>query len=208
MDMKDKYTAYAEECLDNIFDAMDQIKLNSIMVLTGENATGKSLIRKALAPVLTKQNNGERVRIADISMERRTGLHSELGGGGVFLRDTEWVATSSNSIHNIRSICKATDRYIVLDEPEIGCGLSMQASIAEFLNKTLPEVLQNNKGVLIITHSKEIVKRLNNVEFINLQKLTKEEWLSAEPVIIDFEEFEEKQNALFHLVQDHLNKKS
>lgn len=203
---ENKYKEYADQCIDNIIDALGQIKAHKITILTGDNASGKSLVRKQVWEAI-ERDTGKRVITADSSMERRTGLHSELGGGGVFVRDTAWSATSENSIHFIKCVLQATERYVVIDEPEIGCSLSLQASIGEYLNKVLPEVLGKNYGIMIITHSKEIVKRLTCADtFINLQKRTKDEWLNMEPEVIDLDEFLAKSSALFKGLQKALHK--
>lgn len=201
-----EYTEYAEKALDNIFDALDKIKVGEITILTGDNGTGKSLIRKVIGSAIAKQLDGERVPVADISMERRTGLHAELGGGGVFLRDTEWLATSQNSLSFLRGILNSVKgRYVVLDEPEIGMSVSLQASISEWLKNKLPDVLKDNEGVLIITHSAELVRRLREISsFVNLQGLTVDEWLNMPPTVIDLDEFEAKCSALHSLLQKHL----
>lgn len=201
---KSVHEVWAEEAFDNLVDALESIHANEITVLTGDNGTGKSLIRKLLWKQL-EEELGFRVKVADTSMERRTGLHSELGGGGVFCRDAEWVATSENSIRFMRSVLMADERFIVLDEPEIGLSESMQLSVAKFLNEKLPEVMKKNYGVLIITHSKIIIENLDCIgKFVNIQKLTKEDYLAKEPECIDLEEFDKRSSALFKLLQSHL----
>lgn len=204
METTDKYTEYAEQCIDNILDTLEKVEPNKITVVTGDNATGKSVLRQLVWKPISKAL-GKQIKVADISMQRRTGLHSELGGGGVFLRDTDWSATSTNTLSFIKSVLGATERYIVLDEPEIGMSVSLQASVGEYLNKILPEVLEKNYGIMIITHSHELIKRLSCCDvFLNLQGKSKEEYLTAEPEIIDLEEFEKRDNALFKALQNQL----
>ena len=113
----DMYKEWAQEAYENILDALDQIKTGHVTILTGDNGTGKSLIRKVLCSSLRNQENDDTIKIADISMEKRTGLHAGLGGGGVFFRDVEWVATSDNSLSFLYSLFNsAKDRYLVLDD--------------------------------------------------------------------------------------------
>ena len=137
-------------------------------------------------------------------MERRTGTHSDLGGMGVFLRDNDASATSSNTIQFIKGVLESKKRYIVIDEPEIGMSESIQKSIAVYFNKRFPEVLKENYGILVITHSKQIVKTLDDCNFINIQKKTKDEWLNAEPEVIDIDLFEKQSMDLFRLLQTKL----
>ena len=85
-----------EDHIDNLIDIRDRIQLNEVTILTGDNATGKSVIRKTLWQHINDLLGIEEQKsfISDISMERRTGLHAGLGGGGVFLRDCGWTPTS------------------------------------------------------------------------------------------------------------------
>lgn len=202
----DMYKEWAQEAYENILDALDQIKTGHVTILTGDNGTGKSLIRKVLCSSLRNQENDDTIKIADISMEKRTGLHDELGGGGVFLRDVEWVATSDNSLSFLYSLLNsAKDRYLVLDEPELGMSQDLQKSIGIYLSKRIPETMKENRGMLIITHSREFVRSLS-VEhvFVNLQKKSEEEWLNESTKEIDLDDFRKKCDALFNLLRDHL----
>ena len=195
-----------EKAFDNIMDAMDKIHLNKVTVLTGENASGKSLIRKCVGAHLQNEYTGSgRIKVCHSSMEQRTGLHSEMGGGGVFLRDVEWIATSINSIDFIKRVLNENDRYIILDEPEIGLSESIQYSLAHYLNKVIPEIIKKNLGILIITHSKVLVKALSICdEFVNIQGKTYDEWINAEPELIDIEELSKNSDALYLEINKHL----
>lgn len=202
----DMYKEWAQEAYENILDALDQIKTGHVTILTGDNGTGKSLIRKVLCSSLRNQENDDTIKIADISMEKRTGLHAGLGGGGVFFRDVEWVATSDNSLSFLYSLLNsAKDRYLVLDEPELGMSQDLQKSIGIYLSKRIPETMKENRGMLIITHSREFVRSLS-VEhvFVNLQKKSEEEWLNESAKEIDLDDFRKKCDALFNLLRDHL----
>ena len=202
----DMYKEWAQETYENILDALDQIKTGHVTILTGDNGTGKSLIRKVLCSSLRNQENDDTIKIDDISMEKRTGLHAGLGGGGVFLRDVEWVATSDNRLSFLYSLLNsAKDRYLVLDEPELGMSQDLQKSIGIYLSKRIPETMKENRGMLIITHSREFVRSLS-VEhvFVNLQKKSEEEWLNESAKEIDLDDFRKKCDALFNLLRDHL----
>ena len=202
----DMYKEWAQEAYENILDALDQIKTGHVTILTGDNGTGKSLIRKVLCSSLRNQENDDTIKIADISMEKRTGLHAGLGGGGVFFRDVEWVGPCATSLSFLYSLLNsAKDRYLVLDEPELGMSQDLQKSIGIYLSKRIPETMKENRGMLIITHSREFVRSLS-VEhvFVNLQKKSEEEWLNESAKEIDLDDFRKKCDALFNLLRDHL----
>lgn len=197
---------WTDKAINNIIDAIDKIQFGKIIILTGENGSGKSLIRKLLPYQLKDKNGGELVKVASTSMDRRTGLHSEMGGAGVFCRDTEWVATSENSFSFIRQIINSVkDRFVVIDEPEIGMSDSLKIALGNWLNKNLPELLDRNQAVMIITHSKELVKQITFThDFINIQGLTEEEWMNETPKMLDIEEWSKKNTELFKALQKRL----
>ena len=139
---------------------MDGIELNKITVLTGNNGSGKSMIRKLLHQFLhtkpsLKDKNINNI-IASISMDDRSGINPNQMM--VFSRDCEWLPTSENTLNSIQSILKTKDRFLILDELEIGMGEELQAGLAEYLNQNLH--IDQTLGVLIITHSRTMVKHL------------------------------------------------
>ena len=146
--------------IDHLIDIMDGIELNKITVLTGNNGSGKSMIRKLLHQFLhakpsLKDKNINNI-IASISMDDRSGMNPNQMM--VFSRDREWLPTSENTLNSIQSILKTKDRFLILDELEIGMGEELQAGLAEYLNQNLH--IDQTLGVLIITHSRTMVKHL------------------------------------------------
>ena len=183
-------------------------------ILTGDNATGKSVIRKTLWKHINDLLGIEEDKsyVSDISMERRTGLHPGLGGAGVLLRDCGWTPTSMETYSFIKGIFqnlnddneKISKRFIVLDEPEIGASKEVQKAFAKYINKFYEKIHDNNKcyGLLVITHSDEIIKNLKCDNFLNIQGLTKEEYLNREIKDIDLEEIDEFSTNLFKTIRD------
>lgn len=198
-----------EDHIDNLIDIRDSIKLNEVTILTGDNATGKSVIRKTLWQHINDLLGIEEQKsfVSDISMERRTGLHPEMGGGGIFLRDCGWTPTSIETYRFIKGVFQALNnnkRFIVLDEPEIGASKEVQKAFAKYINNFYEDIHDNNKcyGLLVITHSDEIIKNLKCDNFLNIQGLTKEEYLNREIKDIDLEELEKFSLDLFCGIRD------
>lgn len=196
-----------KEKYDKIHEFLDTVSLGKLIVLTGGNATGKSLIRKVLWQSLSKlkpdgRSNGSYT--ADTSMERRTNNNAAYGALSSMFCDVGWIATSENSIHNVENVLDLDDRFIVLDEPEVGCSLELQAGLADYINKRKQEILEKNLGILVITHSKVMVERIEADEFFNMEGMTKEEWLSREIVPVDIEEFVKEAEATFDFMRDVL----
>ena len=198
-----------EDHIDNLIDIRDRIQLNEVTILTGDNATGKSLIRKTLWQHINDLLGIEKQKsfISDISMERRTGLHPELGGGGVLLRDCGWTPTSMETYRYIKGVFQTLNndkRFIVLDEPEIGASKEVQKAFAKYINNFYEDIHDDNKcyGLLVITHSDEIIKNLKCDNFLNIQGLTKEEYLNREVKDIDLEEIDKFSIDLFRGIQN------
>lgn len=51
-----------------------------------------------------------------------------------FLRDSAWTSTGQNTAELLMSILNTENRYIVLDEPELGMGEELQLTIANYIN--------------------------------------------------------------------------
>ena len=80
----------------------------------------------------------------------------------------------------------------------------MQKAFAKYINNFYEEIHDNNKwyGLLVITHSDEIIKNLKCDNFLNIQGLTKEEYLNREIKDIDLEEIEKFSLDLFCGIRD------
>ena len=201
-----------EEKKNAVLDAMDKINIHEVTILTGDNASGKSLLRKLLWSRLLEQlpDRDPKKLIIDMSMERRTGSYASLGALSGMFRDNDVTATSCNSIHFIKMITnyqneKEKDkRYLVFDEPEVGCGEEVQLGLALWINKMREYIVTNTLGLLIITHSRHIVKNVNCDNFINIEGKTKDEWLNREIVPKDPEELYKEADEFFLYLRDCL----
>ena len=205
----------AKEHLDNL---LKLIKTNhftdNITILTGDNGSGKSLVRKIISEKIRKEleENGELVDmnhlVSAVSMEKRTYDDPMWGGLNCFAHDSPTDPTSINTYVFIRQLLKQGNRFIVIDEPEIGMSEETQLLLCNSLNKKLQEV-ENLKGVLIITHSRVIVNFLSHNQFLNIEGLTEEQWLGRELKLPKYtlEELHEKSNSLFREIENRTKKK-
>ncbi len=177
----------------------------SISVLTGNNGTGKSLLRSQLS-FRTKEANGKNVVHA--SMALRTGLHSHLGGLGVMLRDAEWNATSYSTFHTIKQATRSIHgSYLCLDEIEIGCSRETIMGMTQWLNDHLRKALKGTLGCLVITHSDFVVRNLDFDHWFNLDGYeTAEAWLDREIKAVDMEKFVEQHGELSKFIQSQMIK--
>jgi len=183
----------ADVYLEKVLTNLERIKPFEVTVLTGANGSGKSLVRKVLPQRMAEELNIPKERvIGSTSMERRMGTP--------FLSDSPWQPTSMETWNQIRQILNQLDRYIVIDEPEIGTDEDVQMAIIGKINDAVKEVYDKGdfKGCLIITHSKLFVRLIRHHQFINLNGLSEDEWLDRLPVRADLEELKHNTHELKH----------
>jgi len=186
----------ADSYLEKVLDNLEKIKPYEVTVLTGSNGSGKSLVRKVLPQRLAEELNMDKHKvIGSISMERRT--------NNSFLHDDPWSPTSLQTWGQIKQILNQLDRYIVIDEPEIGTDEDVQIAIIEKINDAVKDVYDKGefKGCLIITHSKMFVRRIRHHKFINLNGLNEDEWLDRIPGPANLDELKYNSHQLFLAVE-------
>jgi predicted ATPase len=197
--------SFEEQC-DHITDMIKAIPMDgSISVLTGSNGTGKSLVRTQLSFRAKEQKKV----VVHSSMALRTGLHSELGGMGVFLRDDDWNATSYETIRSIKKAIQSTnDNFLCLDEIEIGCSTEMIMGMALWLNEHLRPGIEGSLGCLVITHSPYVVEHLEHDNWFNMDNYeTAEAWLARPIEPVDLDAFIEEQQGMFKAVRGRMKSK-
>lgn len=212
--MKREYTQEIEDKYNRMTETFQKINLNKITILTGSNGSGKSLIRKQL-PFLVKRNlemediKDTKGYIGSTSMDARTTNNPEWGGLSGARLDTNWIATSQNTLHELKGLFNAVRnskyKYLVIDEFEIGCGEETILAIAQFINDELNYLIENTQleGALIITHSRIGVKNIKHDDFLNIEGMSEDEWINREIKPINLDELD--ANELFFYIRD-LNK--
>lgn len=191
--------------VDRLIGIAKSIELHKLTVLTGSNASGKSVVRKLMnqaIPMKLSMGPDTQRCVAALSFMTRAGLDSYRGCN--FMRDSEWSATSENSVRLAKSLLKTdTGRYLILDEPEIGMAEEMQLALAQYINSVKEDVLKNSYGLMVITHSRIIVKELHDDVFVNIDNAgwNKEDWLNREIVPTDLDKFTERSSRLFEAIR-------
>lgn len=193
--------------IDRLIKIAESIELGKLTILTGSNGSGKSVIRKLLPTRIQEKlgkDSPERL-VSSLSFMSRCALNSMCGIN--FLRDSEWTSTGDNTVHLLKSILNHDERFIVLDEVELGMGEELQLSIANYINSIKDEVLKKSYGLLVITHSRIVAKTLKEDAFFNIDGIeTKEEWLNREIVPTDLDQFEKDCEELFVAIRDRSKK--
>jgi ABC-type uncharacterized transport system ATPase subunit len=199
-----------EDYVDNLIDITNSIDITKKTLLTGRNAGGKSFIRKLLTSIIHNKYKleGKKALVLQASQELRTRSNPEFGALSSFAHDLEWFATSDNTLNCLRQIINKKNKasYIIIDEPEIGLGEELLMGVCDWLNNELEHV---NCGILITTHSRTFIDYSHICdEWINLEGLTKFEWLYRVPDKLNVEEFNEFSHNLFEVIRDRLNNKN
>jgi len=199
------------EKYDRIIKVFKNFDPEGITILTGNNGSGKSLLRKQL-PFAFRQYfgldhvNKTKGMIASTSMEARTNSNPEWGALSGMMQDTEWIATSQNTFNLIHELLDAVEKgkskYVVIDEYEIGCSEETILAIAKYISSRLKKMIAEKRimGALIITHSRIGVKNIEHDHFVNMEGLSEKEWINRKIVPTDLDALD--TNELFFYIRD------
>jgi Fe-S cluster assembly ATPase SufC len=192
--------------IDDLIGVAESIEPYKVTILTGSNGIGKSFVRKIVGFKIAEKlgKDTSKSTVASTSMEQRTGSNPEWGAMAGIMRDLGWTPTSRETLNKIEQLLKIEDRYIVIDEPELGMGEELVRGLIEYLNKNLTPDL--NLGVLIITHSRDIVNYLRHDKFINVDGMNVIEWLNREIIPMHFDELEQRTSLMFDEIRDRTSK--
>ena len=208
MDYKNTTQENLNNHIDNLLDVLNNIEIGKVTVLTGGNATGKSVIRKLLTSKIMKTlGTGNRSVVSSVSMQLRTGTPDSLLGTGLdsMMRDVPWSSTSEHTgtlldgmTKNFIEDCKK--RFLVIDELEIGMSKELQLGTCLWLNDVISKILKNTYGILIITHSDIVVSNIKHDKFINIEGMSEEEWLNREIKPVSPEDLRNWSSALYRAI--------
>lgn len=156
----------------------------------------------------------------EASMDMRS---SSMGDAGMFCHDLRWLVTSDNSTHHMRILFNGygdpdapdsddnryshhhnyNGRWMFLDESEVGCSEELAAGIGEYITKEWERIKPYCPCIVVVSYSHELIKRLPlDANWINLDGLSREEYLNREVIPIDVEEFEKHAFKFFDTVRD------
>jgi len=213
--MKEKKT-YSEKtklAYTRLQETFQDLDVEGVTILTGNNGSGKSVIRKQLPFAFQNLYELEKVSetqgwIMSTSMDARTGSNAEWGALSGIMNDTSWVATSQNTFHSIKGLLDSAERsekvkYVVIDEYEIGCSEETIVALAQYISQRIQKLLEDKKiiGAMVITHSRLGVEHIKFDHFVNIEGRTYEEWKNREIVPTNLEELE--ANELFGYIRDN-----
>lgn len=193
--------------IDFLIDTARAVQKGKITILTGPNGYGKSFLRKLVGSLSSKYDFP---KVASISMEMRTNAKEDFSALKSIMMDGVDDATSNHSCYMLRSIFQsATDRYIIIDEPEIGMGKEVLLGYIQELNAEIQKQKDAGTflGVMIITHSEFFIENFNHDIFLNLENLTFEQWKNREIKAIEPKALSEWSHEMWLAIEKRMKNK-
>lgn len=186
-----------EKHIEHLVSVLDGIPEGKISILTGSNGSGKSVIRKQLS---------SRLKTAQTSLEQRTSSNPNFGALSGIMQDTGWLPSSEQTLTKIEGLVEknSKDRYVIIDEPEIGMGEETVMALCSYLNNQFEEKMKSKEvlGFLVITHNRYLIEHLKTDNFFCTDEeiTTKKEWLNRKLIPTDLADL--KENKLFYVLRD------
>jgi ABC-type dipeptide/oligopeptide/nickel transport system ATPase component len=125
--------------------------------------------------------------------------------------DLSWESTGEHTLDLVCNLLKSNTsekmakenrRYIIIDELETGLSKEVLLGVCNLLNTEMDNILKNSYGVLLITHSDEVVTQVKHDVFLNIEGMTEEEWLNREIVPVSPDDIREWSLALFRGIRN------
>jgi hypothetical protein len=134
-----------------------------LVVVTGENASGKSLYVRVAAAVLQQEG----VLAVSVSIRERTGAGThEMGGMRriMMFGDEQEQSTGATSVGVVQTAFRNLDRaqgsMLIVDEPELGLSEAYARALGEYIGQQTRSVPASCLGVMVVTHSRALVQGL------------------------------------------------
>lgn len=174
--------------MKNVFPNQLTEANSKLCIVTGNNTSGKSLLRKVLH-VCCDDDKTEYIHLSQ--QGRSTG---DIGALKSFVygneRDESTGYNSTNTILGaIRTgIAREKPFVLMLDEPEIGCSEELAAALAIRLDRDM-DLMTHMVGMIIVTHSRQVAKHLlkRNPSHLRMSDdgMTLEQWINRETTPVE-----------------------
>ena len=186
------------------------------MVVVGDNATGKSFLRRIITLRCSKAN--PRIEPIRTSMEERSGAGYMYGPMRALIYGDEGIfSTGTNSLNVVRGGIKTSrgrehPNILIFDEPDIGCSDSLAAGLGVQIRDFAADLPEYTRAVFVISHSRYLLQQLVGCDPHILWMgenpgNSLQEWLTREVVPVDPEEVAEMNITTFRRIQKILDRK-
>ena len=187
---------------DEIIKASFTPENKTLLVITGENATGKSFVRRLVQSICKL----EKIELIHLSQEgrSRSGIVSSLIYGDESNNSTGYL-TSNLITTGINTCQKRTSKHFIFwDEPDIGLSDKYAAAVGIKIKEFVENLPNLTTGVIVTTHRKCLVYQLLPLKPSLLRlgdKKTLRQWFDEVIKPGDLNELSEKNNKLFEQIQ-------
>lgn len=185
---------------------------SNVVIVTGSNGSGKSLLRRIFYTLLKNHNAGVSIRMS--SQEGRSGYMASMIYGL-----EEMFPTGLLSINTTKRILLPNNESeklaVIIDEPEIGMAEETSMAFGQMLFEEIQKQWECLTMVVVITHNRHIARSLSklNPNYIQLGSLTYLDlnaWINREVVPADIDKLQSeaakrKERALAILNTDGRN---
>lgn len=176
------------------FSAIVHPGKDKVLLITGENASGKSVFFQVMA-ARAKRDAG--MLGIQISIRERTGAGTYEGSGfrrAVMFGDESEQSTGATSVAVVKAGFGNSYQYakdgksnmLMLDEPELGLSAGYAKAMGAYLGQQAGRMHKNAGGLVVVTHSRDLVRGLLGVgispSFANLDPTFQslQEWLGCD----------------------------
>ncbi len=178
-----------------------------VLVITGDNAQGKSLFRRYVSVVC--RENG--VELIHLSQEGRgtEGFQRAWIYGDENSESTGCISAKTFKKGFNTSRNREKDHILLWDEPEIGMGEELQLGTSMWVKEELENWPEKLCGLVVLTHSRyfvSILAKIKGAKFYNMNGLGLDEWLNREILPISPIEVAERSYERFRKITKILNK--
>lgn len=166
-----------------------------IIVVTGDNASGKSFLVKDLRSC-AKKVFGIKSIIVSIKERLNPTIDRDTEKRRIFcIQDETGKSTGVSSVEVIKRSLSTLEQWskedqfiLILDEPETGLAQGYEYALGKYIADNIKNMQDNPNiaGVVIVSHSKSLVKGIyesqNAMSFIHMgrEKLMLNEWINKE----------------------------
>jgi hypothetical protein len=151
-------------CDPSPFHAVVDTQAARLVVVTGENASGKSLFVRVISAIA--QTEDDMVPVS-VSIRERTGSgHGEMDSlrRAFMFGDEHENSTGATSVGTVatafRNLGHAGGAILILDEPEIGLSEGYARALGEFIGQQAKSTPRTCRGVVVVSHSRPLVRGL------------------------------------------------
>jgi hypothetical protein len=186
------------------------ISKGKLVVLVGENAAGKSFVRRLVSAMC----RDVKIEAIPISMEARSGGSMMYGPARAMVYGDEGhfatgVNTSNLVQTGIRTCNGRTESHVIFwDEPDLGLSDNAAAGAGAAIREFASNASQHTRAIFVATHSRYLVRELLPIKphYLHLglgdsAPATLEEWTERPVTPVDLEELQKAGHARFKAIQ-------